>query len=267
MIRVLSVFGTRPEAIKMAPVVHAPPSARRTASRAWSASRPSTATCSIRCSRSSRSTADHDLDLMMPGQSPAGVAARVLERLPPLLRRIRPDVLLVQGDTMTTFAAALRRLPRADPVGTRRGRSPDRRPVPAVPGGDEPGADHPARRAPLRAHRAGRGDALLAEGVPAGRRAPDRQHGDRRAARRRVRPDYGFRTPAARRARSRRAGWCWSPPTGGRASGRRSAVHLRRDPGAGRAVPRPAVRAAGAPQSRGQGARSSDCSAICPGCT
>jgi UDP-N-acetylglucosamine 2-epimerase (non-hydrolysing) len=50
--------------------------------------------------------ADHDLDLMTAGQSPAEVAARVLEGLPPLLRDIRPDVLLVQGDTMTTFAAA-----------------------------------------------------------------------------------------------------------------------------------------------------------------
>ena len=50
--------------------------------------------------------ADHDLDLMTAGQSPAEVVARVLERLPPLLRQIRPDVLLVQGDTMTSFAAA-----------------------------------------------------------------------------------------------------------------------------------------------------------------
>jgi UDP-N-acetylglucosamine 2-epimerase (non-hydrolysing) len=49
---------------------------------------------------------DHDLDLMVPGQSPADVAGRVIETLSPLLRRIRPDVLLVQGDTMTTFAAA-----------------------------------------------------------------------------------------------------------------------------------------------------------------
>jgi len=49
---------------------------------------------------------DHDLDLMTAGQSPPEVVARVLERLPPLLRQIRPDVLLVQGDTMTSFAAA-----------------------------------------------------------------------------------------------------------------------------------------------------------------
>jgi UDP-N-acetylglucosamine 2-epimerase (non-hydrolysing) len=50
--------------------------------------------------------ADHDLDLMTAAQSPADVTARVLERLPELLREIRPDVLLVQGDTMTSFAAA-----------------------------------------------------------------------------------------------------------------------------------------------------------------
>jgi UDP-N-acetylglucosamine 2-epimerase (non-hydrolysing) len=50
--------------------------------------------------------ADFDLDLMTPGQSPADVVARLMERIPRLIREIRPDVLLVQGDTVTTFAAA-----------------------------------------------------------------------------------------------------------------------------------------------------------------
>ena len=67
--------------------------------------------------------ADVDLDLMVPGQTPAGIAAGILDRLPPLLRRVRPDVILVQGDTTTTFAAALRRVPRADPDGARGGRA------------------------------------------------------------------------------------------------------------------------------------------------
>ena len=105
MIRVLSVFGTRPEAIKMAPVVHA----LRSSPQQFE---------SIVCVSAQHRTmldqvlavfglqADYDLDLMTAGQSPADVTARVLERLPPLLRQIRPDVLLVQGDTMTTFAAA-----------------------------------------------------------------------------------------------------------------------------------------------------------------
>jgi UDP-N-acetylglucosamine 2-epimerase (non-hydrolysing) len=105
MIRVLSVFGTRPEAIKMAPVVHALQNA------------PHTFESVICVSAQHRAMldqvldvfglrADHDLDLMTASQSPADVTARVLERLPPLLRQIKPDVLLVQGDTMTTFASA-----------------------------------------------------------------------------------------------------------------------------------------------------------------
>jgi UDP-N-acetylglucosamine 2-epimerase (non-hydrolysing) len=105
MIRVLSVFGTRPEAIKMAPVVHA---LQKASDRFQSV---------ICVSAQHRAMldqvldvfglrADHDLDLMTAGQSPADVTARVLQHLPALLRQIRPDVLLVQGDTMTTFAAA-----------------------------------------------------------------------------------------------------------------------------------------------------------------
>ena len=105
MIRVLSVFGTRPEAIKMAPVVH-----RLRAD-------PGRFESIVCVSAQHRAMldqvlevfdlrADHDLDLMTPGQSPGEVVARVLERLPVLLRQVRPDLLLVQGDTMTTFAAA-----------------------------------------------------------------------------------------------------------------------------------------------------------------
>ncbi len=105
MIRVLSVLGTRPEAIKMAPVI------RRLQAR------PDRFESVICVSAQHRDMLDqvlgvfdlrpdHDLEIMTPGQTPAGVAARVLDRLPPLLREVRPDVLLVQGDTMTTFAAS-----------------------------------------------------------------------------------------------------------------------------------------------------------------
>jgi UDP-N-acetylglucosamine 2-epimerase (non-hydrolysing) len=105
MIRVLSVFGTRPEAIKMAPVVRA------------LAERPAEFESVVCVSAQHRQMldqvldvfglkADHDLDLMTAGQSPGDVVGRVLARLPPLLRELAPDVLLVQGDTMTAFAAA-----------------------------------------------------------------------------------------------------------------------------------------------------------------
>jgi UDP-N-acetylglucosamine 2-epimerase (non-hydrolysing) len=105
MIRVLSVFGTRPEAIKMAPVI------RRLEERS---ERFESLICVSAQHRDMLDQVldvfalrpDYDLEIMTPGQSPAGVVARVLDRLPPLLREIRPDVLLVQGDTMTTFAAS-----------------------------------------------------------------------------------------------------------------------------------------------------------------
>jgi UDP-N-acetylglucosamine 2-epimerase (non-hydrolysing) len=115
-IRVLSVFGTRPEAIKMAPVVRALRSS------------PDVFESMVCVSAQHREMldqvlsvfqlkADFDLDLMTPGQSPADVIAKLMERIPRLLREIRPDVLLVQGDTVTTFAAAfaayLERVPTA----------------------------------------------------------------------------------------------------------------------------------------------------------
>jgi UDP-N-acetylglucosamine 2-epimerase (non-hydrolysing) len=105
MIRVLSVFGTRPEAIKMAPVVRA---LQRASDRFESH------VCVTAQHRAMLDQvlevfelkADVDLDLMVPGQAPAGIASGVLDRLPPLLRRLRPDIVLVQGDTTTTFAAS-----------------------------------------------------------------------------------------------------------------------------------------------------------------
>jgi len=106
MIRVLSVFGTRPEAIKMAPVVRA---LQRAPDRFESH------VCVTAQHRAMLDQvlevfelkADVDLDLMVPGQAPAGIAAGILDRLPPLLRRLHPDIVLVQGDTTTTFAASL----------------------------------------------------------------------------------------------------------------------------------------------------------------
>ncbi len=105
MIRVLSVFGTRPEAIKMAPIIRAMQAAPE---------RFESLVCVTAQHRNMLDQVldvfdlrtDHDLDLMVPGQSPAGIVAGILDRLPPIVRRLRPDVVLVQGDTMTTFAAA-----------------------------------------------------------------------------------------------------------------------------------------------------------------
>src|SRR5919206_3114415 len=192
MIRVLSVFGTRPEAIKMAPVVHALQAAP---------DRFESVVCVSAQHRAMLDQvldvfgvkADYDLDLMTSGQSPAEVTARVLQRLPALLRQVRPDVLLVQGDTMTTFAAAfaayLERIPSGHvEAGLRTG---DRyQPFP-----EEMNRVMTTRLASIHfAPTAQARAALLAEGVPAsdvhltGNTVID-------ALLQTVRPDYKFRSP------------------------------------------------------------------------
>lgn len=105
-LRVLSVFGTRPEAIKMAPVVLA---LHRLGAAVHSS------VCVTGQHREMlddvlslfRIRPDHDLDVMRPGQSPTGVAAAVLHGLEPVLQAERPDWVLVQGDTTTAALAAL----------------------------------------------------------------------------------------------------------------------------------------------------------------
>src|SRR5262245_15839492 len=112
---VLCVFGTRPEAIKMAPVVRA--LAARGDTRAL--------VCVTGQHREMLDQVldlfglhvDHELSVMTDGQTPTQVATRVLERLPAVLTATRPDAVLVQGDTTTSFAAALAAFYAGVPVG------------------------------------------------------------------------------------------------------------------------------------------------------
>ncbi|MBI4771783.1 MAG: UDP-N-acetylglucosamine 2-epimerase (non-hydrolyzing), partial [Chloroflexi bacterium] len=106
MIKVLSVFGTRPEAIKMAPVV-------RELRKHPAAILP--LVCITAQHRDMLDqvlelfdiTPDYDLDVMRENQSPTQVIRDVLERLEPVLLYERPDWVLVQGDTTTVMATAL----------------------------------------------------------------------------------------------------------------------------------------------------------------
>jgi UDP-N-acetylglucosamine 2-epimerase (non-hydrolysing) len=106
MIDVLSVFGTRPEGIKMAPVVQEV--ARRS-------SQFRVHTCATAQHRELLDQVlalfdivpDVDLDLMEESQTPSQVASKVLARLEPVLQRLRPDWVLVQGDTTTVMASAI----------------------------------------------------------------------------------------------------------------------------------------------------------------
>ncbi len=109
------IVGTRPEAIKMAPVHRAlaasPDHHPILVSTGQHRELLATAL------RPLDLTPDHDLEIMVPHQTLNGVASRVLDRLPPLLAELRPDVLLVQGDTTTAFAAALAAYHLRIPVG------------------------------------------------------------------------------------------------------------------------------------------------------
>jgi len=102
--KVLVVIGTRPEAVKQAPVVHAlSASPGVTTSVCLTAQHRGMLDEAI---ASFRLPVDYDLDLMRPGQTLTHVAVRVLEGIDALLAKDPHDWVLVQGDTTTSMAAA-----------------------------------------------------------------------------------------------------------------------------------------------------------------
>ncbi len=101
----LSVFGTRPEAIKMAPVLKL--LAREPGIRSLVCVTAQHREMLDQVLQLFQIRPDHDLDLMREGQSLTEITTRALTELSPYLERERPDLLLVQGDTTTTMAAAL----------------------------------------------------------------------------------------------------------------------------------------------------------------
>ncbi len=106
MIHILTIFGTRPEAIKLAPVIKA------------LKSHPKLFCSSICITAQHREMLDqvlslfdiqpdYDLNIMKQGQDLYEITNEVLLKLKGFLRAARPDLILVQGDTTTTFAATL----------------------------------------------------------------------------------------------------------------------------------------------------------------
>lgn len=111
----MCVFGTRPEAVKLAPVVHAlKNSAALTPVVAITAQHREMLDQMMKWFDVK---ADYDLDLMKHGQSLAELTSRVLTGMDDLLKKDRPDLLLVQGDTVTVMAAALAAFYHKVPVG------------------------------------------------------------------------------------------------------------------------------------------------------
>lgn len=115
-LKVMLVFGTRPEAIKMAPV------ARALMERPDRFETIVTVTAQHRelldqTLRHFELTPQYDLDVMRSGQSLTYITNAVLSGLEPILAAERPDLVLVHGDTTTTFAAALAAFYQHIPVG------------------------------------------------------------------------------------------------------------------------------------------------------
>jgi UDP-N-acetylglucosamine 2-epimerase (non-hydrolysing) len=115
MIKVISVFGTRPEAIKMAPVVKAlavcPDIDARVAVTAQHREMLDQVLHLFDI------TPDYDLDLMKPGQGLTEITTGVLAGLKPVFEDFKPDLVLVHGDTTTTLATSLAAYYQRIPVG------------------------------------------------------------------------------------------------------------------------------------------------------
>ena len=105
MIKVMTVFGTRPEAIKMAPLVKELKSRKEKE-------------CIVCVTAQHRQVLDqvlhtfnivpdYDLDIMKQGQTLSDITSRALKGLEEVIQKVKPNIVLVHGDTTTTFAGAL----------------------------------------------------------------------------------------------------------------------------------------------------------------
>lgn len=115
MIKVLSIFGTRPEAIKMAPVV-----------KALDANPEINSLVCVTAQHREmldqvlslfEITPDYDLDIMKSGQSLTQASSRMLLALEPILEDCKPDLVLVHGDTSTTLCGAQAAFYQQIPIG------------------------------------------------------------------------------------------------------------------------------------------------------
>ena len=114
-IKVLSIFGTRPEAIKMAPLVKALTNADNIEAKV----------CVTAQHREMLDQVldlfdivpDYDLNIMKSGQTLYDVTTKILLGLKPVLEEFNPDIVLVHGDTSTTLSASLAAFYQQIPVG------------------------------------------------------------------------------------------------------------------------------------------------------
>lgn len=105
MIKVMTIFGTRPEAIKMAPVVKELESRENINSIVCVTAQHREMLDQVL--DTFKITPKYDLDIMEKGQSLVNITCKALEGLDKVLKEEKPDLILVHGDTTTTFVGAL----------------------------------------------------------------------------------------------------------------------------------------------------------------
>ena len=113
--KIMLVFGTRPEAIKMCPLVNE--LKKRPGLQALVCVTGQHRQMLDRVLETFHVVPDYDLAIMKPGQTLFDITAGILEKIRPVLETAKPDVVLVHGDTSTTFATALACFYMQIPVG------------------------------------------------------------------------------------------------------------------------------------------------------
>ncbi len=114
-IKVMSIFGTRPEAIKMAPLVQRLGQTEGIESLCCVTAQHRQMLDSVL--ESFQITPDYDLNIMQPNQTLASIISRTLQGMESVFQQAKPDLVLVHGDTTTTLAGALAAMLHQIPVG------------------------------------------------------------------------------------------------------------------------------------------------------
>ena len=113
--KILTLFGTRPEAIKLAPVINELKNCSRFQTITVCSSQHTDLLAPFL--KIFNLEIDYDLRVMTPNQTPNEVCAKVLSSLDTILEKVKPDLILVQGDTTTAFAGALAAFNRRIKIG------------------------------------------------------------------------------------------------------------------------------------------------------
>ena len=114
-LKVLSVFGTRPEAIKMCPLVKEMESHDEIESIVCVTGQHREMLDQVLEVFSVKP--DFDLNIMLPKQTLSHITTKIIEKIEPILIKVKPDIVLVHGDTTTSFAVALASFYQQIPVG------------------------------------------------------------------------------------------------------------------------------------------------------